>query len=227
MPGDRVCVTDSVAYSLERLSRLRPLAIVSGRSVDDVTRRIKFTARFIVGNHGAEGLGQALTVDTAPLDIVRLRMAAHVEELRAADVLVEDKRYSLALHYRAAAEQRQAAGIIEMLLTDLPATLRCFHGKCVFNVVTTDAPDKYLAVTSLVERAHCDSAVFVGDDVNDESVFARAPRSWLTVRVGRDDPISQAAFFLDRQAEVATLLDTMLELLHAARSIAPDLARGN
>jgi hypothetical protein len=35
----------------------------------------------------------------------------------------------------------------------------------------------------------------------------------LTVRVGRDDPKSQARFFLDQHAEVATLLDNMLGVL--------------
>ena len=34
--------------------------------------------------------------------------------------------------------------------------------------------------------------------MNDEVVFARHHRHWLCVRVGRDDPQSQADFFLDR-----------------------------
>jgi trehalose 6-phosphate phosphatase len=49
--------------------------------------------------------------------------------------------------------------------------------------------------------------------VNDEAVFARAEPNWLTVRIGRDDPLSKAEFFLDSHAEVATLLQLLLELL--------------
>jgi len=66
-----------------------------------------------------------------------------------------------------------------------------------------------------VERADCALAVFVGDDVNDEPVFERAERNWLTVRVGRDDPNSRAGFFLDSEAEVAVLLDWMLAELES------------
>jgi trehalose 6-phosphate phosphatase len=55
--------------------------------------------------------------------------------------------------------------------------------------------------------------VFVGDDVNDEPVFARPEPSWLTVRVGQDDPMSQARYFLDGPADLPRLLDRMLEAL--------------
>jgi trehalose 6-phosphate phosphatase len=93
--------------------------------------------------------------------------------------------------------------------------LRTFGGKCVVNVVLADAPDKGDAVVSLVRRAGCGAAVFVGDDVNDEAVFARAQPNWLTVRVGRGDAQSRAEFFLSGQSEVETLLDTMLDVLQA------------
>ena len=65
----------------------------------------------------------------------------------------------------------------------------------------------------LVARAGCDSALFAGDDVNDEPVFAAAPSDWLTVRVGRDDPHSRARWFLDGTAEVPVLLEHMLATL--------------
>ncbi|MCK7500937.1 MAG: hypothetical protein MZW92_70350 [Comamonadaceae bacterium] len=55
--------------------------------------------------------------------------------------------------------------------------------------------------------------MFAGDDVNDEVVFERAPLHWLTVRVGREDPNSQARFFLDSQSEVTQLLEQLLTLL--------------
>ena len=56
----------------------------------------------------------------------------------------------------------------------------------------------------------------VGDDVNDEVVFERAPLHWLTLRVGRE-PASQARFFLDSQSEVAQLLEQLLAQLPERR----------
>ncbi|MNU05762.1 hypothetical protein D3C72_2506770 [compost metagenome] len=68
-------------------------------------------------------------------------------------------------------------------------------------------------MVKLVERTGTQAAVFVGDDVNDEAVFVRAPPHWLTVRIGRDDPRSRAAYFLDGHAEVALFLGMMLNAL--------------
>jgi trehalose 6-phosphate phosphatase len=56
-------------------------------------------------------------------------------------------------------------------------------------------------------------ALFAGDDVNDEPVFAVAAAGWLTIRVGRDDPRSKAHHFLDSPGEIAVLLERMVSLL--------------
>jgi trehalose 6-phosphate phosphatase len=127
---------------------------------------------------------------------------------------VEDKRNSIALHYRLARDRNRALDVIRSLIERLEPGLKAFGGKLVLNVVAAEAPDKAHAVASLVQRSSASHALFVGDDVNDEPVFARAEPTWLTVRVGRDDPTSQAKFYLDSSAEVATMLDRMLKALN-------------
>ena len=57
-----------------------------------------------------------------------------------------------------------------------------------------------------------DAAVFVGDDVNDEAVFMRAEPPSLTIRIGADDPLSRAMYFLDSEAQLALVLQRMLVL---------------
>ena len=56
----------------------------------------------------------------------------------------------------------------------------------------------------------------IGDDINDEPVFARGEPHWLTVRVGQEPP-SQARFFLHSPAEVPAMLDAMLAALDDPR----------
>lgn len=206
-------VTAAVSDRLARLAEFRPVAIITGRSVDDVAPRLGFVPRFIVGNHGAEDPIEGRAIDTAPLDAFRANLVAHAERLKNDGVEVEDKGYSVALHYRLAPDRAAAQRCIEWLLHDLDPGLHFFGGKCIANVVVAGAPDKGDAVAALVARAGADSAIFVGDDVNDEAVFVRAEPGWLTVRIGRDDPLSKADFFLDSYAEVATLLQLMLDLL--------------
>jgi trehalose 6-phosphate phosphatase len=72
--------------------------------------------------------------------------------------------------------------------------------------------DKGDALASLVRRSGAGAAVFVGDDVNDEAVFMRPEPHWLTVKIGREDPLSRAMFFLDSDAELAVMLQKMLAM---------------
>jgi len=208
-------VAPEVAQRLARLAQLRPLAVVTGRSVADVTHRLGFTPRFIVGSHGAEDPGRDFGLDLSPLDRLRARLDARSAALGAAGVQVEDKTYSFALHYRLAPDPGKALETIRRTLLGLNPGLQSFGGKSVINVVLSGAPDKADAVASLARRAGCDRAVFVGDDLNDEAVFERALPNWLTVRVGRDYPQSRASFFLDGFAETEALLDAMLDVLQA------------
>jgi len=210
---DDAHVPAALARRLDRLTQLRPLAIITGRSVADVMHRLGFVPRFIVGNHGAEVPGQKPTFDATPLDALRARIRASAAELRAVRIRVEDKRYSLALHYRRAPDPRQALARIEALRAGLDPALRFFAGKFVVNAVLEDAPDKGDAVLSLVQRASCDTAVFVGDDINDEAVFERAPPNWVTIRVGHDFEASCAAFYLEDHEEIAVLLERSLRVL--------------
>jgi len=127
-----------------------------------------------------------------------------------AGVVVEDKGASIALHYRTASDRSRAEAAIADVLAGLDPTLRTFGGKLVVNLVSVDAPDKAQAVQELVARTGSTAALFAGDDVNDEPVFASAPAGWLTVRVGRDDPHSRAGWFIDSTAEMPILLERML-----------------
>ncbi len=210
---DRARVSEPVARELQRLSRILPVAVISGRRVSDLIPRLGFTARFVVGNHGAEDPD-----DRPPehwgrmLDGLRERLERAARPLFAAGVWVEDKGCSISLHYRLAPDPMVALDRINEVLLDLEPGLRRFGGKLVVNVVCSDAPDKADSLESLMQRAGARSALFVGDDLNDEVVFARRHRHWLCVRVGRDDPQSQADFFLDRSSEMRGLLRRIREL---------------
>lgn len=214
---DQARLSQSVSGKLRRLAGRMPVAIVTGRSVEDVRGRLGFEPHAIVGNHGAEMGLQAQDAAHAELDPVRDALAARGPELAQAGVMVEDKGLSLALHYRLSRRPGEARALIRAVMEASRGSFRNFAGKMVENIVPEGAPDKGAAVHALVAHWQASCAVFVGDDVNDEPVFASAPDDWLTIRVGRDDPDSQADFFLDGTAEVGMLLDRMLVHLPDAR----------
>ncbi|MEO8857508.1 MAG: trehalose-phosphatase [Burkholderiaceae bacterium] len=211
---DDARVSQAIARRLDLLGSALPLAIISGRTIDDVRSRLAFEPRFIIGNHGAEDPFLELASAIAHVfDPLRMRLQAHAQQLEAAGVAIEDKLQSLALHYRLARDRERAIEVIQQVLSGLEADIEAYAGKLVVNIVARNAPDKADAVASLVRRSGVTSAIFMGDDLNDEPVFQRAEPLWLTVKVGRDVQGSQAMFYLDNFGEVASVLDRMLTLL--------------
>ena len=208
-------LSKGIAARLATLASQLPVAIVTGRSIDDVRGRLGFEPRFIVGNHGAQDEGRPAAAGWRPevLDALRRRLGEQLPALATAGVTVEDKRYSMAMHYRLSHTREHALHLIMELLKVHGEALRVFGGKLVVNVVPRLAPDKADAVHSLVHRSGAPCAIFAGDDVNDEPVFASAPSGWLTIRVGRDDPLSKAQYVLDGTDETALMLERMVSLL--------------
>jgi trehalose 6-phosphate phosphatase len=129
---------------------------------------------------------------------------------RIPGVVIEDKGVSLAVHYRQARAHAAARRLILSATADL-RDARIVEGKMVVNVLPAGAPDKGTALTTLCKRLRCKSAIFVGDDDNDEDVFALVRQGRLLgIRVGRSRR-SQAAYFVPSQADIDPLLAKLIE----------------
>ncbi len=214
-------VPPAVALQLQRLSGRFTIAVISGRRVADVHHRLGFEPHFVVGNHGAEDPSMPPQEDWArALNPLRQRLQQAAPHLQSAGVLVEDKHYSIALHYRLASDQMRAQETVQRVLVPSPKRpplpdegLHIFGGKKVVNVMSALAPNKADAVARLATQLRSDAVVFVGDDVNDEPVFERHEPCWLTVKVGLEDPCSKAQFYLHSTQDVGNLLARILVLV--------------
>ena len=220
-PDDAAAAPRTVAL-LERLGALVPTALVTGRSADDLRRRIPFTPLHLIGNHGSEGLPDAWHAALADAvsahgEIVQRWLAQWPELIRSDDpgIVVEPKRYSISLHYRQAADQDAAARSIGAAIARLDPPPCVIGGKCVFNLLPEGAPDKGSALRALVRFEDCEAAFFVGDDLTDEAAFENAPDSWVTVRVG---PVAHSAarYSLSAQADIDRCLEQLVALAEAA-----------
>lgn len=198
--------------SLLRKVALRfPCAVISGRAQQDVARRLDGAGiEWVIGNHGAEWSWAPLDGDAVQRQ-VRDWIAALAPPLRAVDgVVIEDKRFSLAIHYRRSREKKVAVAAIADAVRGL-GDARVRLGKQVVNVVPRGAPHKGIALQQVRALLGCDTAVYVGDDTTDEDVFALdEPGQLLSVRVGKSDE-SQAAYYLEDQREIDDLLRVMGE----------------
>lgn len=204
-----------IAARLQRLCTVRPVAVVTGRSLADVRDRLRFAPRFVIGNHGIEDPGQTFELLPArwamALDHLRAALADRASQLAAAGVTFEDKRYSIALHHRLAPDEARARAAIESVLDLASVGLAVGRGNCVFNVVPVGAPDKGDAVLAAARRCDAGAGLFVGDDDNDEPVFEKVPEGWVTVRMGRDHLRSRASYYIDGPPQLPAVLQLLLD----------------
>ncbi len=204
---DAARLPDDVQSCLAGLARRTEVAIITGRGVDDARRMLRFEPRYLVGNHGLEGLPGWTERAQAFARLARdwRDAIAQCAAIHDAGVTLEDKHYSLSLHYRRAANPYAAHKAIRQCVGALDPPPRVIEGKAVVNLLPPDAPDKGDALRALIGETHCSNVLYVGDDDTDETVFGLHLPSVLTLRV---EPAadSEAALFLRDQREVYTLM---------------------
>ncbi len=156
------------------------LALVSGRSMNDIDLIFAPDIFPAIGGHGAEmRLSADAEAETRapPIDRELKRRLATVAKL-SPGILLEDKGYSLALHYRLAPHAENAIyEAVSLIRADLPnAPIEVLPGKCVCEIKQAGF-DKASGVRALMRHAPFEGRrpVFIGDDVTDESVFATMP----------------------------------------------------
>ncbi len=103
--------------------------------------------------------------------------------------MIEDKGYSLALHYRLAPHAEKAIyEAVSLIRSELPdAPVEVLPGKCVCEIKQSGF-DKATGVRELMshEPFRGRRPIFIGDDVTDEAVFAIMPDlGGLAFSVGR------------------------------------------
>lgn len=207
---DAAFMRPTTSALLNELCARYPCAIISGRSRSDVEARLcDARVKHVVGNHGAEPWPKMAELEKETA-IARELLAVALASVPGVDV--EDKGYSLAIHYRAAKAKGSARAAIQRAVRKLPVSMRQVGGKMVLNLVPTRAPHKGNALVDLRAAEEAEIALYVGDDVTDEDVFELdQPDRLLGIRVGPSRR-SAAQYHLRTQAEVDPLLATLLTL---------------
>lgn len=199
------------ASLLSEVASLYPCAVISGRARADVADRLgQAQVKHVLGNHGLEP-GPDLAVFRSQIARARESLSRSIGGCPGIDV--EDKVYSLSVHFRHAPVEREAHARILDAIAALDGDLRAIPGKSVVNLVPARATNKAGALLQLLRSEAAEQALYVGDDDTDEDVFElEDPGHLVTVRVGRSAS-SAAKYFLETQVDI----DVLLERLAAAR----------
>ena len=204
------------AAMLAKVAKLYPCAVISGRSRADVMAKVDaIPLRAIFGNHGMEPSPNLRTLRTWRRLAARWHAQLASSLPPIAGVVIENKGVSLAVHYRKARARAAVRRLILIAAAALPGA-RIVEGKMVVNALPAGAPDKGTALLTLCKRLRCKSAIYVGDDENDEDIFALARQGRLLgIRVGRAQH-TQAAYFVPNQVAVDRLLVKLIEAREAS-----------
>jgi trehalose-phosphatase len=199
------------------------VAIISGRDIDTLRRQLSLNCGLVlVGNHGLECLDSdcqrhfVAGIENFQADLDAVRNWISEEVPHTSGFVVEDKRLTIALHYRNA--NPSAATVIrtslrKFLERECPK-LQILAGNKVDEVIPRNIGGKGSAVRWLLD-SNAESnpiPVYIGDDVTDEDAFFALRDDGVTVRVGALQR-SWARYRVNGPADVVAALSDLVSAL--------------
>lgn len=221
-PADAVLspARGEILKTLARSSKTR-VALVSGRSLRDLSGMFSAPGIFYAGNHGLEIKGPGISfVHPAARKgrpVLRRFYRTLLKTMKPFNgVCVENKGLSLSIHYRACHSRRTAERAHAVFLktfheNGMARGYRLSPGKKVWDL-TPDVPwHKGAAVKAIIKKINTGAVpVYIGDDTTDEDAFPVVRKRGLAVRVGSPGASSKACYFLKSPAEVFKFLKRLL-----------------
>lgn len=219
-PGD-AAMSEAMKSAVRELSRRAPVAIISGRDRPDVEARADLDDLVYAGSHGFDiggrGHDETLSQAEAVLDDVD-RAERELEQRHGSTqgVILERKRFSIAVHYRQVEDPcvvEQIGITVERLAEQ--TKLRKRTGKKVFELEPDIDWDKGKALLWLLDNMPSVQPgerflIYIGDDVTDEDAFAALRGRGAGVRVGEEISDSLADYRVSTPEDVRVLLSRLV-----------------
>ncbi|MBW0016283.1 MAG: trehalose-phosphatase [Mycobacterium sp.] len=208
-----------------------PVAVLSGRDLGDVTNRVGLSGIWYAGSHGFELTapdGTHHQNDAAAASIPVLEQAA--AQLRGQlghipGVVVEHKRFGVAVHYRNAARDRVGAVLAAVRTAGQRDALRVTTGREVIELRPDLDWDKGKTLRWVLDHLqHAGSGlltpIYLGDDITDEDAFDAVRHDGLPIVVRHNDDgdrATAALFALDSPTAVGEFTERLARQLTEAR----------
>jgi trehalose-phosphatase len=203
------------------------VGLVSGRAADDVRQLVGIDPVWVVGNHGAEVASPDGHITVEPHvatyeGAIAAARGALEQAIGSRGVVVENKRWTLTVHYRAADPD---PGLVPALRDTVSRVahahgLVMVEGKKVLELRPPVRVNKGTAVLALASSvgglADDASVLYAGDDATDEDAFValreRTPRA-VTLHVnGEGSRDTAAEYIVSDPMEMGSLLAWLAEL---------------
>lgn len=202
------------------------LAVISGRSLEDLRERVGLPGITYIGNHGLD-IQNPAGIHKKRLSAVREKELRRIlRALRSSlggiqGIQVEEKGPIVAVHYRNVAHKYFdfVHRVLRETLDRWKGRWKAAHGKMVVEVRPEFDFHKGTAVRELLRRTSRNLLpVYLGDDPTDEPAFREVKNRGITVFVGPGWLTSEAEYYLQSPAEVEMFLQHCMETLQGLTS---------
>ena len=216
-------LSDSMRQTLRSLAARVPVAILSGRDLDDVRGRVHVDGIVYAGSHGfdiagAGGLRRELgAAYLAVLDAAESELREALDEIPGAQL--ERKHFSVAAHYRNVNENEAFKVALAVdAVTAKHRELRKMGGKKVYELLPDIDWNKGKAVLWLLETLGLERRnvlpIYIGDDRTDEDAFRAIEKRGVAILVSEQPQITAASYWLNNPEDVELFLQKVTDRLH-------------
>ncbi|OGW75048.1 MAG: trehalose-phosphatase [Omnitrophica bacterium RBG_13_46_9] len=202
--------------------------VISGRSLENIAHIVNISSLYYIGNHGIELKGPGLNyVNRQARDLkpyiqkcykaLNKRFAPPAAE-GIKGVIVENKTYTLSIHYRLAKPEK--IPVIKRAYRDAikdflkKKKIRVTEGKKVFEIRPNIRWDKGKIVDWVIRKVKTKNIlpICIGDDKTDEDVFRALGRKGISILVSDVRRKTSAQYRLSSTGEVKKFLEFVLTL---------------
>src|SRR5436190_8842346 len=219
-------LSESMRQTLQSLAARVPVAILSGRDLDDVRGRVYVDGIVYAGSHGfdiagAGGLRRELGAAYLPvLDSAETELREALDEIPGAQL--ERKHFSVAAHYRNV--NQQDAFRVALAMDAVAARhreLRRIDGKKVYELLPDIDWNKGRATLWLLETLGAERGnalpICIGDDRTDEDAFSMLNERGVGILVSDGPQETSANYTLRDPEEVERFLQNITGHLHTTK----------
>jgi trehalose 6-phosphate phosphatase len=221
-------LVEGAADALTSLTTRCPVAILSGRDLADVRERIGLPGIWYAGSHGFELTGpdgaHHQNAEAAASIPVLAEVAAELSDQlgHIPGVVVENKRFGVAVHYRNAARERVGEVAAAVRRAGQRGALRVTTGREVIELRPNVDWDKGKTLRWVIDHVRTGEQpgpllpIYLGDDITDEDAFdtVRDDGIGIVVRHADDgDRATAAKYALDNPDRVREFTERLARQL--------------
>lgn len=202
--------------TLKKLSDRFGLAIISGRSLEDMEDKIGMEDIIYAGNHGMEieNNGKVINPKAKEIKPIIHEICNKLSKIQIRGTVVEDKGLTASLHYRLV--DRSEVENVEEKFNEIVhrfTEIKTTRGKKVLEVRPDIDWDKGKACEWIINRLerNARNAIYLGDDKTDEDGFD-ALEEGITILVAEEIRDTNAKYYLKNVKEVKKFFTKLLEI---------------